>query len=48
MSGTEEEVFRLDASEEEHAVDSVPARAELPDHSERMFKNNKLNPLLRQ
>jgi hypothetical protein len=39
MSGTEGEVLRLDAPEEEHAVDSAPAHTELSEHSERMFKN---------
>jgi hypothetical protein len=38
-SGTEGEVLRLDAPEEEHAGDSAPAHAELPEHSERMFEN---------
>jgi len=32
-------VLRLDAPEEEHAGDSVPAHAELSEHSERMFEN---------
>ena len=35
----EESVLRLDAPEEEHAGDSVPAHAELSEHSERMFEN---------
>jgi hypothetical protein len=39
MSGTEGEVLRLDAPEEEHAGDSAPAHAELSEHSERMFEN---------
>jgi len=45
MSGTEGEVLRLDAPEEEHAGDSAPAHAELPEHSERMFENIWLKPL---
>ena len=48
MSGAKGEVLRLYASEEEHAADSVPAHAELSEHSEIMFENNLLNPLLRQ
>jgi hypothetical protein len=39
MSGTEEEVLRLDAPEEEHAGVSAPAHAELSEHSERIFEN---------
>ena len=33
-------MLRLHASEEEHAADSVPAHAELSEHSEIMFENN--------
>jgi len=32
-------LLRLDAPAEEHAGDSSPAHAELPEHSERMFEN---------
>jgi len=40
MSGTEGEVLKLLASEEEHVADSVPTQAKLSKHSERMLESN--------